>query len=95
MPEPTTVTIPVEELIRIAKHGDNSLWYYNLPRSGDAYEYHRCLSVMFLQSGVDTQIRFELQENQRVVESVTHKLDDIFRLLPRLAVFLAEQGAPQ
>ena len=95
MPDPTTVTMPVEELAKLVKHAENSLFWYNLPRTGDAYQYHRCLSILFQETGGGTQIRFELQENQRIVETVTHKLDDIFRLLPRLTVFLAEQGAPQ
>ena len=94
MPDPTTVTMPVEELAKLVKHAEQSLFWYSLPRDPETHQYHRCLSITFLTTDGGTQIRFELQENHRIVESVTHKLDDIFRLLPRLAVFLAEQKAP-
>jgi hypothetical protein len=92
-PTSTTVTMPVEELAKLVKHAENSLFFYNLPRT-NTYQYHRCLKVeLRYEMADDPELRFVLEENSRTVEMATHKLSDIFRLLPRLAAFLKDAPA--
>ncbi len=88
----TSVTLPLEELANLVKHSSNSMYVYNLSRSRPG-EYHRCLRVMVHEPGSnEVNVTFELSQNQTVVATVTHKLDDLFGLLPQLREFLELQG---
>jgi hypothetical protein len=86
--------MPVEELAKLVRHAENSMFWVNLPRN-NGYQFHRCLRILCTEQVGGTEIRFEMQEDGNVVETVTHKLTDLFGLLPRLAAFLDLQGAPQ
>lgn len=88
----STVTISVEELAKLVKHGDNSLFFYNLPRA--VGQYHRCVRIEFLESGgLDgTSLRFTIEVDGAEKQTVTHRLVDVFDLLPRLSAWLAEQA---
>lgn len=82
------VTMPVSQLADLVKHAQNTLFWMNLPRKNDSF--HRCLRFVLIEYPEPT-ITFELQEDSRVVRTVTHTLDALFDLLPRLEVFLRTQ----
>lgn len=81
-----TVSMPVEELAKLVKHADNSLFFHNLRRESPS-EFHRCVEIRMLDFIVP-EIEFVLTSDNNRIATVRHKLDDIFDLLPRLRNFL-------
>lgn len=88
MPEPQ-ITMPVAQLVDLVKHANNTLFWFNLPTTRQQ-SYHRCLRVLLIEYP-EPSLTFELQEDSRVAATVTHTLDNIFNLLPRLSAWLEER----
>ena len=86
MTEAPMVTMSVEELAKLVKHSDQTLFWFNLQR--DAHRFHRCLKIQLYEPGDGPELRFEVQEDNVLGATVTLKLADIFGLLPRLASIL-------
>lgn len=88
------VTMPVEELAKLVKHSEHALFFFNLPRRNG--QFHRCLRLQILDAVPgNEEIRFEIQEDDRVVQMTTHSVEALFSLLPRLTKFLAEAQPEQ
>jgi hypothetical protein len=81
----TKITMDAEELAALVKHSEQSMFWWNMPRRHD--QFHRCLSMRVIDYP-EPEIRFELQDDNRVVATVTHKVADLFNLLPRLLAML-------
>lgn len=86
------VTVGLEELAKLVRHAELSLYWYNLPRQSGDRVFHRCLQIAFLEHADGTTLQFLLLEDNNVKQTVTHKLRDLFELLPRLNALLGAQA---